>query len=183
MESRSDSLLDLCLEIEGLIALAEYKKTQVSESVYNLLRSKTAALHAAVCGMGSCSDAGHAGEPEADTDSDAVAESAELEASEDACMGCGVVEPEEHGKENFAEESRVVRNDTMPVEFTINDKFRFRRELFGNSDADMNEALQIISGMSSREEMEDYLFNDLCWEAENPVAKEFMDIASSRFNV
>ena len=76
----------------------------------------------------------------------------------------------------------AVRNDTVNVEFTINDKFRFRRELFSNSDVDMSDALQIATRMNSREELEDYFYNDLCLDPENPVVVDFMRIIGRRFN-
>ncbi len=73
------------------------------------------------------------------------------------------------------------RNDRVAVELTINDKFRFRRELFSNNDAELAEALQIAAEMSSAEEVEDYFYNDLCFDAESEVVKDFMRIVTSRF--
>ncbi len=64
---------------------------------------------------------------------------------------------------------------------SLNDKFRFRRELFGNSDVRMTETLALIDAMSSYEEAEDYIFNDLGWDAENPEVVEFMNIVQKRF--
>ncbi len=68
------------------------------------------------------------------------------------------------------------------AEFTLNDKFRFRRELFGNSDIDMNEALDVVNAMSSRDEVEDYFYNDLCWDPANEDVKDFMRIVTAKFN-
>lgn len=68
------------------------------------------------------------------------------------------------------------------AEFTLNDKFRFRRELFGNSDIDMNEALDVVNAMSSREEVEDYFYNDMCWDPANDDVKDFMRIVTAKFN-
>ena len=60
--------------------------------------------------------------------------------------------------------------------FSLNDRFRFRRELFGNSDIRMNETLSLIDAMQSYEEAEDYILNDLNWDVENPAVAEFMKI-------
>ena len=68
------------------------------------------------------------------------------------------------------------------AEFTLNDKFRFRRELFGNSDIDMNEALDVVNAMSSRDEVEDYFYNDMCWDPANDDVKDFMRIVTAKFN-
>ena len=65
--------------------------------------------------------------------------------------------------------------------FSINDKFLYCRELFGSSREEMNEALDVISNMNSTEEIEDYLFNDLCLDSKNETVKAFLNTMSSRF--
>ena len=72
-------------------------------------------------------------------------------------------------------------NDVAPLELTVNDKFRFRRELFSNSDVDLADALQVASQMSTPEEIEDYFYNDLCFNPEDEVVKDFMRIVTKRF--
>jgi len=64
---------------------------------------------------------------------------------------------------------------------SLNDQFRFRRELFGNSDIRMNETLSLIDAMQSYEEAEDYILNDLNWDVENPDVAEFMKIVQKHF--
>ncbi|MDE6484586.1 MAG: hypothetical protein K2L14_04255 [Duncaniella sp.] len=58
--------------------------------------------------------------------------------------------------------------------FTLNDKFRFRRELFRNSDAELTETLDVLQAMESLEEAEDYLYNDLAWDPENAEVQAFI---------
>ncbi|MDE5969156.1 MAG: hypothetical protein K2G64_08645 [Muribaculaceae bacterium] len=70
------------------------------------------------------------------------------------------------------------RNDVKSA-FTLNDKFRFSRELFGNSQAQYNDALNMINAMHSFDEAEDYFYNDLEWNAENPDVEDFMHIVKS----
>ncbi len=65
--------------------------------------------------------------------------------------------------------------------FTLNDRFRFRRELFRNSDEEFKETVDVIGSMSSMEEAEEYFFNDLCWDEASPVVKEFMAIVGKHF--
>ncbi|OUN72637.1 hypothetical protein [Barnesiella sp. An55] len=64
---------------------------------------------------------------------------------------------------------------------SLNDRFRFRRELFGNSDIRMNETLALIDAMNSYEEAEDYILNDLNWDMDNPEVAEFMKIVQKHF--
>lgn len=65
--------------------------------------------------------------------------------------------------------------------FTLNDRFRFRRELFRNSDEEFRETLDVIGSMSSMEEAEDYFFNDLCWDPAKEEVKEFMAVVAKHF--
>lgn len=73
-----------------------------------------------------------------------------------------------------------VINDNSSVSFQIklslNDTYRFRRELFNFSDEEMKEALDALSEMTSKEEVEDFFYNDLCWEPDDEVVREFMSM-------
>ena len=64
---------------------------------------------------------------------------------------------------------------------SLNDRFRFRRELFRNNDVLMNETLALLDAMKSYDEAEDYIFNDLKWDRENPEVKDFMSIVENHF--
>lgn len=70
------------------------------------------------------------------------------------------------------------RNDVKSA-FTLNDKFRFCRELFGNSQTQYNDALNMINAMHSFDEAEDYFYNDLGWNAENADVEDFMHIVKT----
>ena len=65
--------------------------------------------------------------------------------------------------------------------FTINDRFRFRKELFDNSDVDFNNTLALIASMESYEEAEDYFLNEEGFEKSNHVVKEFLSIVKRYF--
>lgn len=66
--------------------------------------------------------------------------------------------------------------------FTLNDRFRFKRELFGNSESNFADALNVIAAMSTFEEAEEYFYNDLCWSADNEEVKDFMTIVHNHFS-
>ena len=65
--------------------------------------------------------------------------------------------------------------------FTINDKFRFKRELFGNNNVEFSESLNLVQTMDSYEEAEDYFYNDLQWDKESEDVMEFMAIIARFF--
>lgn len=65
--------------------------------------------------------------------------------------------------------------------FSINDRYRFRRELFGNNEADMTDAINLVSAMASMSEAEDYFYNDMEWDSDNEEVKDFMEIVARYF--
>ncbi|MDD2961570.1 MAG: hypothetical protein PHR45_05760 [Muribaculaceae bacterium] len=65
--------------------------------------------------------------------------------------------------------------------FTLNDRFRYRRELFENSDVQMTNTLNLVETMDSFSEAEDYFYNDLEWDKESSEVKDFMEIIKKHF--
>ena len=76
-----------------------------------------------------------------------------------------------------------IRNKSKDLRnaFSINDKFRFRRELFGNNATEMNDAINLVDAMKSYAEAEDYFYNDLGWNPEAEEVNEFMTIIRNHF--
>lgn len=60
--------------------------------------------------------------------------------------------------------------------FSINERFRFRRELFDNSDADFNNTMALVASMENYDEAEDYFINEEGFEPSDPIVKEFLDV-------
>lgn len=112
--------------------------------------------------------------------------------------------PEEEQEEPENEEIVMPQNDTTDTDneepirldeklarensrnlrkaFSLNDMFRFRRELFGNSATEMTDTLNLVEAMSSLSEANDYFYNDLEWDASNPEVQDFMDIIAKHFS-
>lgn len=65
--------------------------------------------------------------------------------------------------------------------FSINDKFRFRRELFENDDYVMNNALDLIMAMESAQEAENYFIDEMGWDANSEEVVDFMEIIRKYF--
>jgi hypothetical protein len=66
--------------------------------------------------------------------------------------------------------------------FSINDKFRFKRELFSNRSNDFNDSLDLVTAMHSYAEAEEYFYDDLQWEPDNEDVIEFMNKIQEYFN-
>ena len=70
----------------------------------------------------------------------------------------------------------------IPKLMSLNDKFRFRRELFVNSDEVMNNTLEALNEISSFEESVAFLQDQFGWDIENnEPAVEFFNILEKRF--
>ncbi len=91
---------------------------------------------------------------------------------------------EESPSEPITLDKVLTRNKSKELRsaFSINDMFRFRRELFGNSAADMTDALNLVEAMGNYAEAEDYFYNDLGWDKDSEEVMEFMDIIKNHFS-
>lgn len=66
--------------------------------------------------------------------------------------------------------------------FTLNDKFRYRRELFDSNDALFADTLNTLSAMHSLDEALDYLYKDMRWDPEDDNVKDFVATITNHFN-
>lgn len=76
----------------------------------------------------------------------------------------------------------VVRKRSLESFFSLNDKFRFRRELFGGSLPDFAGSLGLVSSLATLADAEDYFYNDLQWNPDSPEVQAFMTIITQYFN-
>ena len=109
----------------------------------------------------------------ADAETEEVAESARFEEAEDA--------GEEPAVLTLDEKLARERATDISKAFTLNDRFRFCRELFRNSNEEFRETIEVIGTMSDMDEAEEYFYNDLCWDPEKEEVKEFMAIVAKHF--
>lgn len=65
--------------------------------------------------------------------------------------------------------------------FTINDRFRFRRELFGGDDRAFAEAVERLGGCADLAAAH-AMISSFGWSADNEAAAEFKEIVSNFFN-
>ena len=118
-------------------------------------------------------------------DNEEVVEVEEIEDIEEADVIVDVASEDtfEKNNPNINIEDAYIRHKSKDLRsaFSINDTFRFRRELFGNSAADMSDAINLVIAMNSYEEAEDYFYGDLKWDPESDEVKEFMEIIRNHF--
>ena len=121
---------------------------------------------------------------EFDTEAEAEAEEFEEEAEAQPAEAA-VTEPDEDfglfGLKPDVKSAEPTPARRPNLVFTLNDRFRFRRELFSNSDSEMADAINTIGSMHSYDEAEEYFYTDLNWDPENPDVADFMEIIRNSF--
>jgi len=66
--------------------------------------------------------------------------------------------------------------------FSLNDRFRFRRELFGGDEGRMNEAISDLNELQSFEESITYLDKQLKWNVVDEAVADFIKLLEKRFS-
>lgn len=178
-----NELLDLTLEIEGLIMLKLQRGESAPAETDELLRRKIDFMQKFVVGVEPVTPA---------DDYAAIAESAAFEeasdADEDTAAQADTPAPADSPAQPLTVADTIVRDEPSVNEaivsatgdvskvFTLNDKFRFRRELFSNSNEEFTDTINVLQAMSSLDEAEDYLYNDLAWDPDNEDVKAFIGL-------
>jgi hypothetical protein len=88
-----------------------------------------------------------------------------------------------------AEKQAISLNDAMEKKnlsdfrkaFSLNDRFYFRKELFGGDEAKMNKVIGDLNDIHSYEESLRYLNDKQNWELDNPTVADFLKLLEKRF--
>lgn len=207
MSTDPKKLMDNCLEIEGLLSLLIQRGDKVPEHLFSLLENKSENLFNSIrdlkpAGQQDISvseeQIAESADFEETEDADIKPEASQVPeinpAPAEETDGIHQIEKKIDSDENeiqnpvaedddkkAIEPTAECVNTIHPLKFSLNDRYRFRRELFNFSDEEMDEAIEAVSSMNSMEEVEDYFFNDLCWDPENPDVRDFIATVASRF--
>ncbi len=205
-----EELLNSCFEIEGLLSLLRYREGEAPEEVHDLLLEKVAILaHDLGITLAAAEPAAIETPAAPETPVEAAVPAAAAEAAkpteaikpEEPAEPASSVEPviaeapAEQAEEDMEEADSETRSLTLDRRLAIdgsrdllsaislNDKFRFRRELFGNSDAEFMDTINLIQAMRSIDEAEEYLYGDLHWNPEGDDVKDFIAIIRDHFTL
>lgn len=129
---------------------------------------------------------------DADADEDSGNHSYEIPDDEDADVNLievadeEVVDDEDEDDEDdvpLTLDEALQRNMSRDLRkaFSLNDRFRYRRELFANNDVEMNDTLNLVETMHSFSEAEDFFYGDLEWDKEAPEVIDFMNVIRNHF--
>ena len=206
MSLNYNDLLRTAYEIEGLLALQSQRPGNTVADVDRLIAEKVAILAQAFPLVTDAEPLKEAQkEPENEVENEAE-NKIENKAENEAIAASALEEEKMMAEEPVpapakpeAEPEMPVVNDTIDTPlsleeklarerardifraFTLNDKFRFRRELFRNSQEEFDDTLNVISQMSTIAEAEEYIYDYLCWDPANEDVKAFMDVVTKHF--
>lgn len=172
-----DTMLSLAIEAEGLIMVLKERGDSAPEATAALLAEKVTMLQAMLLESGP-----EMPEPQPEKEPEKAPEKEPVQEPEKAPAPCSCAEASASTeKESVEEKLAHQRAADIFKAFTINDKFRFTRELFRGSEGEFRDTLETISGMSGFDEAEEYFYEDLCWDPDNDDVKAFMSIVKSHF--
>lgn len=77
---------------------------------------------------------------------------------------------------------RIASKDIRKA-ISLNDRFRFKRDLFGGSDEAMCKTIEILNTMHSAEEALNYLEKNFQWNFEDETTNDFITILEKRFSL
>lgn len=204
-------LLDLSLEIEGLIMLLQQRDDSCPAEAKDLLCKKISELNSlanpgeampeepevviddndlvdpvVVNDLPEIDDMPDFSEPEPPVcmpPAEDTGPEIATEADEEIVQSTLFEQAEDAGG-NIRLDQKLARDSVRDIHraFTINDRYRFRRELFSNSESRLNDALDLIAAMNSLDEAEEYFYNDLAWDRESQDVIDFMDIVAKHFD-
>ena len=180
MDSKLRDLLDKIYELEGLVHLT--LKRDVSSKDFLRLISKKGKEIGEVCSQLNFI-------PSESEEPCPVPPVSEVFALEEYSIDEESENPEELSNLSVEKDSEIKlpenasyrENQRGKLVFSINDRFRFRKELFGNSDVDFNNTLALVASMDDYEEAEDYFLNEVNFDKTNPVVGEFLNVIKRYF--
>lgn len=184
------NLKDKIYELEGLLELAQLREEKIDE-LAPLIEARLAGLRAN--GADGTNEPNEPNEPNSisSKDSKNLKEPIRTEITEFSDTLDFAEEPEKTSEESekSTEEPEKISEEPTAASaklksggtgrkpaFCLNDRFRFRRELFSNSDSEFSEALGRVACMDSYDEAEDYFIGSLGWDPENPEVVDFLEI-------
>lgn len=189
--------LDCAYELEALMEMAANREP-LPERIADLISDRSTELKALIdsaLGKNQTSGKEQYNEEVTTADNERIYESAIEEEEADSLTEEEEV-PEEEEVQYEDEEETVPEEDDEPQDkkdfpkserkdlrhyFSINDKFRFRRELFSNSQQEFIDAINLVEAMHGYDEAEEYFYDDLNWDRESEEVQQFMDILSEYF--
>lgn len=193
-EPQLQDLLDMAYELEGLITLA-LNRPGAPARIHTLIEAKAYGIaDAAAAHTRGAEQAEEPAEPapiaEPTPEPEEAVETEETEETEEVEEAAPA--PQEIVGESIFEvpasapiaDEQPAAKSTRPLRtyFALNDKFRFRRELFGGNDAAMTAAINALAEKQTLSEAEDYVYSDLGLDPDMDATREFVEVITPYYS-
>ena len=200
-----EEMLEKTLEIEGLIRiLRDGSPSEETYSLLKKKITELSTLSSALTSSSSAAVKKHS-EDEAEIPQEALdqeirddvrmeeAESIEMKTwkkmyhskpdDDDIILTLDEESPENVVNDARNEDAATAHNDNIQTKgtsnikswFSLNDRFLYSRELFDGNMKTFDSTLKSIEGVKDFTVVEDYFYNELDWDKENPTVKSFME--------
>lgn len=163
-------LLDNVYELEGLIHLA-IARDDCPDPIKTLIDKKIESVVSISQSLAPDQDNDNSGIVNFSIDQDYVMDDADVSDKEKT----------EWKPVNTEKTNAPVTDARGRLVFTINDRYRFKRDLFANSDAEFNTTLALVASMDNYEEAEDYFLGELQWNPQREEVVDFLNILKNYF--
>lgn len=169
-KTRLKRILNATYELEALLELA-LRRNPAPMEMDSLIAEKADAIRRLVPDN----------EPETDIEADAVEKIATADEPEPvfepepgpSATEPEIAEPEKSIRITASEETAVPKRDLKRL-FSLNDRFRYARELFGGDRRKFDEALEEASRIDEKNCIREFFLDKFGWDADNETAAEFL---------
>ncbi len=165
-----DQITELSGEIGALIAELDEKRKRLEALTQQLAAERRSQHLDVVANSDDADDADGAdgGIAESGVTSDAARDNAADNINDDTATATGTI--------NAASTTgRMCISDIRRV-LTLNDKFRFKRELFGNNEQRFAEALLVINSLETEQDLDAYIATEIAPGNQPETVEEFAEI-------
>ncbi len=166
------NLKDKIYELEGLLELAQLREDKIEE-LTPLILSRLSLLQPEAAPIPKSQP-----EPAAAPTPDPAPVIAVERPERSEALPHGIAVGQCERSEALTRPERSEREKPAAPIFCLNDRFRFRKTLFGGSEAEFADAMKTIAEMDSYEEAEQYFLDSYNWDPEDPEVIDFLDILS-----
>lgn len=185
-KNKLNEIKDKVYEAEGLLELADIRPDRIPDlrGLIERRLSEAVALCASLCpedqdGSDSEDSADNITPNLPDEESGAMIRPEEAHSIEEA-----PVTEEEAPVTEVPDVSARTAETPVPQQvpqFCLNDRFRFRRVIFGGSEAEFNNTMEYVATLPSLTRAEDYFYGDMALDPEDPDVADFMEIIKNYF--
>lgn len=177
MKNNLSDLLDKIYEIEGLVQL-KISREDAPERILTLIKEKSDALALAASAI--MPGAHAASSTNVDTSASLEGEGiGEYVVSDET--DCRDINPRKAVDKGTNKKKADEQQPNGRIVFTLNDRYRFKRALFDNDEAEFNNTLSIVASMENYDEAESFFIDEYQWDSDMPEVKEFMTILKKYF--